>query len=204
MAFACQRATPYKCINQSLVDELNLIRAKRALYQTSAISSISGNSGLVKAISAIKSFKYDLTTLPNPSGAAKTHMMGVGQATQELLKIFYKNRKGGSIEGCKIQEAEEVRNKKRELKMIQFSELKGMNPMKSKKYYQLDGIKSLKELIRKKKTRLGTGLPSRRCEEIRKQVIRKIGRLEIEEIGKEVVEEMKFLCPGEFPESSNP
>lgn len=208
MPHACSRATPYKCINQALVDELNLIKDKRALYQTKNVGSIAGNSGFFKAITAIKSFKYDLKTLPNPSAAAKSHMVGVGDSTEKMLKEFFSKRTSigpnqFSIEGCKIQEAEDVRNRKDKLKMIQFSKLKGLSPQKAKKYYKEDGIKTLKGLIKAKKTRLGTGLGSQKLLQIRKDVIKKVSRQEIELIRDEIVEEMISLVPGELKESKS-
>ena len=165
--FACKRPSPLRCVNQALVDELDVIKTERLLT-----GDTFSNMAYMRAISAIKAYPHDLSK--NPSQIEK--IKGVGRKVLSLVRQFY--REGHIVEAKIIR-------RDRAIEIIKsFTELYGIGPVSAREAYN-DGCRTFEDVIgrgrslathmsRSESLRilpdLRTPIPRAECEEITRHV----------------------------------
>ncbi|PWN54047.1 Nucleotidyltransferase [Violaceomyces palustris] len=175
--YACERPSPLQCINQGLVDELEVIRRERELTGDEF-----SKMAYMRALSAIKAYPYDLSK--NPSQASK--LTGVGSKIGKLAEQYYEK-------GC-IIEAKIIRRDKAIQTMIAFNELYGVGPTAARDAYN-EGCRTLEDVIKKGKS-LGTHLTRSESLRILPDLQSKIPRPEVEAIAHLISRMMEKIIPG--------
>lgn len=181
--YCCQRPTPLRSIhNQSLVDELEVIRKQRAL--TSQQWSERSYSGCLSAIKAYPApiCAKDLRTVRD--------LKGVGKKMIGLIEQF--------CDTGQIVEAQQIRNDAANEILFGFMDLYGVGPVAARALYE-EGCRTFEDVIAHGKS-LATQLQVSDCYRILPDLKTQIPRREVEEIARLLLDELDAILPGTFIE----
>ncbi|PWN17889.1 Nucleotidyltransferase [Microstroma glucosiphilum] len=181
--YCCQRPTPLRSVhNQSLVDELEVIRKQRALTsQQWSERSYSGCLSAIKAYPAAICSK-DLKTVRD--------LKGVGKKMIGLIEQF--------CDAGHIVEAQQIRNDAANAILFDFMDLYGVGPVAARALYE-EGCRTFEDVIAHGKS-LATQLEVADCYRILPDLKTKIPRKEVEEIARLLLAELNVILPGTFIE----
>lgn len=181
--YACTRPSPLKCINQDLVDELNIIHEQRLMtkgpddkYSVPAYS---------RAVSVLKAFPDDLSKKSNPGKWAKDNLNGIGDKVSKAITQYYKSGR--------IEEAQTILKDPAFKITKSLMDLYGVGPVKATEYYS-KGCRTAEDVV-KCGNKLGTNLDPKECLMILPELKRKICRKEVEMIAEEIAVVMRQFMP---------
>ncbi|EPQ29018.1 uncharacterized protein PFL1_03308 [Pseudozyma flocculosa PF-1] len=175
--FACKRPSPLKCINQALVDELEVIHAERRLTGDSY-----SEMAYMRALSAIKAYPRSLANAPSQADKIK----GVGKKVALLVHQFF-------TEG-RIVEAKIIRRDPAIATIKSFTELYGIGPVGAREAYN-EGCRSFADVLGKGRS-LATALSVSESLRILPDLRRPIPRHECESITEMIMTMLDAILPG--------
>ncbi|KAG9312111.1 hypothetical protein JVU11DRAFT_7398 [Chiua virens] len=198
--FCCQRASTLICPNQSLVEELDIIRRER-MFEGEERSMLS----YARAIATIKAYPYRFNNQASSEDIAKLPYLGVKLTS--MVKEF--------TETGKILEAQNILSSTRFLSLSVFNSIHGIGPHTAKHLYSI-GLRTNEDLEKYYEVSpavltsesSSSHPPSSDSKEIgveksiqislslRHDFSQKISRHESEEISRVVTQELESIEPG--------
>ena len=164
--YACLRPTPLKSeVNQKLVDQLEILRLQRVLAGNQEYNA----TAYGRAISAIKAYPFPLDKDP----ANARNIKGVGSKIVKLIIQYYEEGRIAEVDAIKKDDAF--------IRMTKFMDLYGIGPKRARELYS-EGARTLDDVIRMGNS-LSTHLHIDDCLKILPDLLTKISRTEVEEIG---------------------
>ncbi|RDB25356.1 DNA-directed DNA/RNA polymerase mu [Hypsizygus marmoreus] len=204
--YACQRASPLVCPNQTLCAELNILRLHREL-EGKAINAL----GYERAIAILKAYPYVITPENFESEVARLPYLGekIRSKINEFIKFGF------------VEESQTIRMSERFQSLNLFTTIYGIGPSKARDLYSI-GIRTIEDMLRYFDVPLGpdgrpiaeeqiiltpnkrrvppkTRLPDisiKAALALREDLEKKIPRSEVEEMHSVVMAELEQLHPG--------
>ncbi|PWZ01409.1 Nucleotidyltransferase [Testicularia cyperi] len=194
--YACKRPSPLKCVNQALVDELEVIRNERRLT-----GDVYSEMAYMRAISALKAFPY---RIPLPGDAdfdpdmlstrlsEVEKLKGIGKKVFSLIRQFCTPPTKADA-APHIIEAKVIRRDRAVFVMNAFTELYGIGPIGAREAYN-SGARSFTDVLSRGKS-LATHLTARESLRILPDLRKPIPRQECREITELMIRLLRDVLP---------